>query len=198
MDMAIPWTKDWNELPREPFRVERIDGVDYVQMGAPGLNHSTMIFNMADVFRQHFNEKKCQFYSNVAVHLFNDDNFVVPDMLILCDLSKIRNNKIFGPPDLIAEVLSPSNANHDKKIKMKTYAKAGVKEYWLVESRRRTVEVYVLQDEHYTLDHIYYVLEDWEFNDFRPDEQEKFRFKIHSPAFPDMSIETTEIFKNLT
>jgi Uma2 family endonuclease len=49
-------------------------------------------------------------------------------------------------PDWICEVLSPSNARHDRVFKQRLYARHGVPYYWLVDPAERTLEAYVLKD----------------------------------------------------
>ncbi|MDC0670831.1 Uma2 family endonuclease [Nannocystis radixulma] len=49
-------------------------------------------------------------------------------------------------PDWICEVLSPSNARHDRVFKARLYAAHGVPYYWLVDPAERTLEAYVLKD----------------------------------------------------
>jgi Uma2 family endonuclease len=51
---------------------------------------------------------------------------------------------IEGPPDLLIEVLSPSNRGHDLLTKRALYARAGVREYWIVDPDARTVEILAL------------------------------------------------------
>jgi Uma2 family endonuclease len=51
----------------------------------------------------------------------------------------IRDRRIRGVPDMIAEVLSPGNAEQDTKIKRAAYAQAGVPEYWIVRADTREV-----------------------------------------------------------
>jgi Uma2 family endonuclease len=52
-----------------------------------------------------------------------------------------------GAPDLIVEVLSPSTARTDRLVKFGAYERAGVREYWLVDPRTRSVEVYALSED---------------------------------------------------
>lgn len=52
-------------------------------------------------------------------------------------------------PDLVVEVLSPSNWVYDRSHKQEAYLQAGVKEYWIVDYRARTVDVLVLEDDEY-------------------------------------------------
>ena len=51
---------------------------------------------------------------------------------------------IEGPPDLLVEVLSPSNRGDDLLKKRALYARAGVREYWIVDPTNRTVEILTL------------------------------------------------------
>jgi Uma2 family endonuclease len=53
---------------------------------------------------------------------------------VVCDKNKIEDKGIFGAPDFIVEILSPSSAEMDTKRKMELYEKAGVREYWIVDT----------------------------------------------------------------
>ena len=48
---------------------------------------------------------------------------------------------IEGAPDLVVEVLSVSSAYNDLRRKRDVYERGGVREYWIVDPMRRTVEV---------------------------------------------------------
>ena len=63
----------------------------------------------------------------------------------------ITANRVKGVPDLIVEVLSPSTHRHDRIRKKARYAKAGVPEYWIVDTDERAVEQYVLERGAYRL-----------------------------------------------
>jgi Uma2 family endonuclease len=56
-----------------------------------------------------------------------------------------------GAPDLVVEVLSPSNWLYDRREKFQAYLAAGVPEYWIVDYRARTVEVFVREEGAYAL-----------------------------------------------
>lgn len=66
-----------------------------------------------------------------------------PDILVVrtANLSIIRDRRIDGVPDLIVEVVSPSNSEQDLEIKRKAYARAAVPEYWIVRLAERDVIV---------------------------------------------------------
>ena len=83
------------------------------------------------------------------------DTVVQPDVLVVCDPSKIDRRGVRGAPDWVLEVLSPSTAAHDQIAKRRTYERAGVREYWLVHPGDRTLTVYVLDNGQYGRPEIY-------------------------------------------
>ncbi|WP_417910224.1 Uma2 family endonuclease [Candidatus Electronema sp. PJ] len=84
------------------------------------------------------------FTSPIDVRL-NERNIFQPDILFISKekAALIGERMIEGPPDLVAEVLSPSSAYHDLRTKFRAYAQAGVQEYWIVDPERKSVEVFV-------------------------------------------------------
>ena len=77
-------------------------------------------------------------YVLIDVQLDCDEKTIVqPDLLILCDVSKLSGNTIVGAPDFIVEILSPSTRKKDMFIKLEKYMTAGVREYWIVRMWRR-------------------------------------------------------------
>ncbi len=54
-----------------------------------------------------------------------------------------------GVPDLAVEIISPSSATYDRLTKYETYQRAGIPEYWLVNTTRHTVEVFILEGRRY-------------------------------------------------
>ena len=76
---------------------------------------------------------------------------VQPDILFVTQehLDIVQEKFIKGSPDLIIEILSPSNWLDDRRDKYEVYEAAGVREYWIVDPDNCTVEVFVLRDERY-------------------------------------------------
>jgi len=74
-------------------------------------------------------------------------NVVQPDICVVCDLSKLDDRGCIGAPDLIVEVLSPSTFKKDWCYKFNLYEAYGVREYWLVDPKEKTVNVFLLQPE---------------------------------------------------
>lgn len=88
-----------------------------------------------------------------GVRLPNQPVPVEPDIIFVKKdrLDIIGANYVEGAPDLLVEILSPSNANYDRETKFELYEKAGVSEYWLVDYQAKTVEVFTLVEGDYAL-----------------------------------------------
>ncbi len=78
-------------------------------------------------------------------------NVFQPDVIVLLNahLDRVAAKRIIGAPDLVVEVASPGTAAFDRLTKYDVYARAGVREYWIVKSAQRTVEVLVLENGEY-------------------------------------------------
>lgn len=152
--------EDYLALPDEQ-RVELIDGVFY-DMGAPTSPHQLI---GGEVHRQvsnyiHSHKGLCiSFTAPTDVQLNCDNRTIVqPDVFIVCDRSKINRARVFGAPDFVLEVLSPSTKNKDIFIKGAKYMEAGVKEYWMVDPMKKTIITYDFREpgdvqiENYTFD----------------------------------------------
>ena len=144
-------------------RYELIDGEAFLMAPAPLIEHQEVA---GEVFRQLANQldgKPCRPYiAPVDVRLPRKDEadaaidtVVQPDVLVVCDPSKIDRRGVRGAPDWLLEVLSPSTAAHDQIAKRRTYERAGVREYWLVHPGDRTLTVYVLENGQYGRPDIY-------------------------------------------
>jgi len=136
--------KQWNDGKRW----EIIDGVAYA-MAAPLLEHQDISGELYGQLWQFLKGKKCKVYHapfDVRLNADTFDNIVVqPDILVICDNSKLDRGGIIGAPDFIIEILSPKNIKHDTDLKFNLYQAAGVKEYWIVDPQRFMVKVYILQ-----------------------------------------------------
>lgn len=131
---------------KNPPVTELIEGKVYLMSPQPLVQHNYVVTNIGRIFATYLLGKTCRaFVDGVDVYL-DEKNHYVPDAMIVCDRSKIRRRGIYGAPDLVVEVLSPSTMMHDRGPKMRHYAEAGVREYWLITPEARTVEVYLNQD----------------------------------------------------
>lgn len=139
--------KDYLALPEEK-RVELIDGVFY-DMSSPSNIHQLISGEIFRYFSDYIRENKGKCipaYAPLDVQLDCDDKTIVqPDVLIVCDRDKFQGGRVYGAPDLIVEILSPSTKKKDAYTKLMKYAQAGVREYWMVDPNRKTVIVYELE-----------------------------------------------------
>ena len=88
--------------------------------------------------------------SPVDVRLDCDNKTMVqPDVLIVCDLDKVRRWGVMGAPDFVLEVLSPSTKRKDCIKKLEKYREAGVKEYWMIDPYKRKLIIYRFEEEIY-------------------------------------------------
>lgn len=145
--------EDYYNLP-EDKRVELIDGVIY-DMTAPTTIHQAILGRICNQLLNHIDAKggTCvPMVSPVDVQLDCDDKTMVePDVIIVCDRSKIIRRCVYGAPDFVLEVLSKSTRKKDMFIKLNKYRDAGVREYWIVDPDKKAVIVYDFEHDDYRL-----------------------------------------------
>ena len=121
---------------------EELIGGKVVAMSPASTNHTRIAGNIYHIFRTYLNGKNCEpFGDGILVYLTEEDEFI-PDFMVVCDPDKVKADGIHGAPDLVVEILSPSTARNDKGYKKEVYAKAGVREYWIVSPADKVVDVY--------------------------------------------------------
>ncbi len=76
--------------------------------------------------------------------VFSDKDVVQPDVFFVGGekLTMVRDRGVFGAPDLVVEILSPSTVQRDLEKKLGLYQRYGVREYWIVDLESRTVDVW--------------------------------------------------------
>jgi len=124
-------------------RWELIDGIPLL-MASPAIDHQLISTTLTLLFGNYLKGKECQLILPVDTVLSygeGSDTYVIPDLVVLCNRNKVKKGRIFGAPDLIIEILSPSTSSRDKIEKRLKYQEAGVKEYWIVDLKNETIEV---------------------------------------------------------
>lgn len=144
------------------IKTELIDGKIFMMSPRPRVEHATVCTNIASEFRSYLKGKTCRAFCDGVDVFLDENNRFVPDTMIVCNPDIIKHDGIHGAPDLVVEVLSKTTAKNDRSKKKYTYAKYGVKEYWIVDTWSKSVEVYYNQDNWFVLDNIYYYLTDEE------------------------------------
>ncbi|MDD2971091.1 MAG: Uma2 family endonuclease [Lachnospiraceae bacterium] len=141
--------EDYYALPEE-MRVELIDGV-FFEMTAPRTSHQTITMEVCmalSIFITSKNGECVPFAAPTDVQLDCDEyTMIQPDVLVVCDRSKITGPCIVGAPDFIVEVLSKSTRKKDMTLKLTKYVNAGVREYWMIDLEKERILVYDLKNE---------------------------------------------------
>ncbi|MGG0717960.1 Uma2 family endonuclease [Robertmurraya massiliosenegalensis] len=131
--------------------LEYIDGTVYMSP-SPSTRHQR-ISSRLHIKLGHFLEgTDCEvFHAPFDIELKNDAiegaKIVIPDISVICDKSGFTDQRYIGVPDLIVEILSPSNQSHDLITKLNIYMNYQVKEYWIINPMLNTVTVYSLNGE---------------------------------------------------
>ena len=126
-------------------RGELIDGKLYM-MAPPSRIHQKILQEFSRVIGNYISGKGgvCEVYpAPFAVFLSKDDkNYVEPDISVICDKNKLTDKGCSGAPDWIIEIVSPSSQRMDYLTKLLKYRTAGVREYWIVNPMKETVQAY--------------------------------------------------------
>ena len=77
--------------------------------------------------------------------LLDEVNHLVlgPDAIVILHdrMNLVGEKRVTGPPNLVIEALSPSTSRRDRVHKLEWYREYGVDEYWIIDSKRKCVEV---------------------------------------------------------
>lgn len=148
----LRWTtRDLDFLPDDDKRYEIIDGELYVSK-QPDWEHQLVAFELAALLKAWNNQSQAGKVNLAPGIIFTDDTNVVPDVIWI-SRERLRtalqeDGKLHSSPELVVEVLSPGSANEyrDREIKLKLYSRRNAKEYWVVNWRERTIEVYLREN----------------------------------------------------
>ena len=140
----------WNDNERW----ELINGVAYNMTPAPSVNHQRVSRQLLLQIGIFLSDKPCEVFSaplDVRLPETNEKdedtkNVVQPDIVVICDSSKLDEKGCKGAPDLIIEIVSPASASIDNIKKMELYEKNGVKEYWIVHPIYKIVTIYKIME----------------------------------------------------
>lgn len=136
-------------------RYELIDGTPYLLAPGPGREHQRISGLLFAEFFNYLKDKPCEVYAaplDVRLPEKGQDpdeavNVLQPDIMVVCDMSKLDDRGVIGAPDLVVEVISPATAKRDLHEKFLLYEKHGVKEYWVVFPMEKVIDVYKPNEE---------------------------------------------------
>jgi Uma2 family endonuclease len=169
-----------NKKPgHENDRFELINGQIYM-MSSPNEIHHDLSKFIERYLDEHFEKTGCKVYhAPFDLYLSDNDkkstiktksnkrkcrNVTVPDLMVVCDKNKRKLDGIYGPPDLIFEIVSRSSIRIDYMEKLYSYLYSGVREYWVVDPLKSKVSIYNLDDDGRLLSYSY------SFSDIIPSE----------------------------
>ncbi len=141
-----PWTyDDLLALPDDGKRYEIIEGALY-EMTGPNTAHGAAVMNLIAALLPLVAALGGRLFTAPVDLFVRGANPVQPDIMALLPggLAVVERRGVEGPPDLVIEVISPSNRDHDTHTKRALYGCAGVREYWLVDPDARALEILTL------------------------------------------------------
>ena len=143
---------DYEALPEgSPYQL--IEG-ELIMSPAPGFEHFRSQRNiLLRLFRLILEAGKGEvIYAPVDLYL-DEENVYQPDIMVVLKGSKAKITKkgVYGPPDVVVEILSPSTAYYDLTQKKDVYERSGVREYWIVDPMERSLEIYTNSEEGFKL-----------------------------------------------
>jgi len=150
---AKRWTYEEYYRLDDDQRYEIIDG-NLLMAPAPDTSHQSWIGELHIILQNHVKGRRLGkvFVSPVDVVL-DAENTVQPDLVFVssANLGIIQHRAIFGSPDLLVELVSPSSVRRDRYDKKELYARFGVKEYWIGDPANKAIEVLSLKEGRYEL-----------------------------------------------
>lgn len=145
--------------------VEIIDGKISAMSPAPSRIHQIIVSKLLIAIGRYIEDNKgdCEIYpAPFDVVLLNENeteknsrNIVQPDISVICDKSKLTDKGCVGSPDMIVEVVSPSNSRDDYIKKLNLYEQFKIREYWIVNPMKKSILVYTLSDNGYEMPDFY-------------------------------------------
>jgi Uma2 family endonuclease len=140
---------DYRSWPDEE-RWELIHGVAFNMTPSPSIRHQRVSRELLVQFASHLKGKKCEVFDapfDVRLPAPGESDettstVVQPDLVVVCDPSKLDDRGCKGAPDLVIEILSPDSVIRDMKEKFLLYERAGVLEYWVVYPAEKMVMVF--------------------------------------------------------
>ena len=185
---------DGNLAYKEEIREEIIGG-KVVMMSAATVNHYRVSGNILTIFDGFLFNRLCEpFQSGTALYMEEDQEEYQPDMMVVCDPDKVKDDGVHGAPDLVVEVLSPGTARYDRSHKKDVYERHGVREYWIVDPANRTVEQYLLENGGFVLRDVYALHPDFVLKRMKPEERAALVTEFRCSLFDDLSIPLEKVF----
>jgi Uma2 family endonuclease len=142
---------DWEAMPHgDGNRYEIIEGELFVSC-SPGLTHQVVLTKLLVSIGIFLEANPIGTLVTGPGVILSNYSGVIPDFVFFSHDVRdtlVKNDRVYGPPSLVVEILSPgsSNIHRDRVVKLQLYAKHGVPEYWIIDLKNRAIERYINRD----------------------------------------------------
>lgn len=179
-------------LAEEHKKNEVIDGVIYDMSPSADYRHGTINLNIYRFIKNQLEGNLCMVFAENLDYKYDSetDDYVIPDVMIICDRNHLKGGAYRGVPRFIVETVSPSTVMRDKVVKKEIYERCGVEEYWIILPLEKMIEMYVVKNGRYVLEDIVACVEDKENPDYNADRE------IVLKTFPHVKLRLGDIFEN--
>ena len=178
---------------------EIIEGEKFMSPTA-NINHHRIIANLMFTIGVYASTNKLgyAFADNMDVH-FPDGSLFRPDFSFVSAANgKIVTDNatrtIYGVPDMVVEVFSRATMRRDTGIKKEIYERNGVKEYWMIDPWRESVEVYLLREGKYFLDEEYQLYDENEWSELTDEERAAVKLEVPVNVLDGFSVKVKNVF----
>ena len=177
----------------ENRKVEYIDGTAYM-MAPAGTGHNSVGGNLYRIIGNYLYKKHCKVFYETKVVL-DEKNRFIPDLFVVCDREKIKENHVEGAPDFVAEILSPSTRKRDLSSKRDAYERFGVREYWIIDPKAKTIDVFVLQEGRFVMTGSHHPYTEAELEGLEEEEKGEAFLPLKLSLYDDLVIDVKEVFE---
>ena len=124
--------------------------IQITDMAGAYIEHSMVITNFTNIVGCQLKNSMCRAFPDNVQYTwwFGDEKkTVIPDASINCQVRSRRGNTFVNAPQFVMEVLSDSTEKYDRTEKKEIYREEEIPEYWIIDIRNRTIEIYDLDYE---------------------------------------------------
>ena len=141
IDGEIYYKDEWGDM-----QVHKDKDGNILMMAAPSTLHQEIVLEIATQLKSKLKDKKCKTFVAPTDLILDKLNTLEPDIMVVCDESKITSKGIKGTPDVIFEIISKGSIRKDKIQKYTVYGEFGVPKYIMVDAKNKEIIVCTLND----------------------------------------------------
>lgn len=157
IDRSKEWTVDEYLMLGEMNTPCQLINGELFMSPSPAPYHQIISGNLYEILKAESRKAEdIVFFSPIDLYI-DRKNVYQPDLIYISKENKqiITTRGIEGVPDVVIEIISPSNIFSDRNTKKKVYQKIGVKEYWIVDPANQTLEIYLHDQSNPEVPHLY-------------------------------------------